>query len=239
MPDTLTVAISLVRDRLDEAGTSSGQWTDSNLRRWLWEGMKDVSRRANCNRDTIDVTATASINEYVLSTGNQPSILRIYRCEWLPGGADTRRIPMTPSGYEAMDNIWWQQQDQAVGTPTFYTTWGRPPTLKLKIYPAPYQNSSFRLFVSRLPIPIDFTGATDNSTNIDLPEGWLECAYDYCEYMALRKDRDSRWQESLQAYEAKVDSMIRNVDNYMDSPEEVFFDSPTGPLPGWLTRFDW
>lgn len=212
MPTTLGTAAAAVRERLDES--SARQWTDVSIRRWLQEGAKDAARRTFALMDQLDVTLVANTAEYTLSATLGPQILQINQVEWLPGGSDTRRIALRGRNRENMPSVWGHSQEQTRGEPLFYTVWGNPPALKLRLYPAPSINSTARLFIARLPTPLLNDGTNDGS-NLDFPEGWVEILYDYCEYRALRKDEDPRWQESKQLYDENVQQMMTAADSYL------------------------
>ena len=62
------------------------------------------------------------------------------------------------------------------------------------LYPTPSYAGTISLHYYRLP-----TAPSSDSDTLDLPVGWEDCAYLYAEYLALRRDRDPRWQEALQA----------------------------------------
>lgn len=212
MPTTLLIARTAIRERLDEL--TARQWDDTFLNRLINEGAKDAARKTFALMDQLDVTLIASTTEYTLTTGFGPNILQISQVEWLPG--DGRRVPLHGRTREAMPSVWGHSQEQTTGEPVFYTCWGNPPVLKLKLYPAPNINSTARLYIARLPTP-----AAADGTNLDFPEGWIEIIYDYVEYRALRKDRDPRWQESKALYDAGVSDMLLAADNYLSTNREI------------------
>lgn len=210
MATTLATALLAVRERLDEA--TAREWGDVPLRRWLMEGSRDVARKTFALFDQVDVALTLNVPEYTAPT----NILHIHMAEWLPG--DGRRIPMLGRSREAMP--WGPSQDQMISNPVYYTWWGFPPTLKIKVYPVPYINSTLRLFVSRLPAVL-LTDGTNDGSNLDFPEGWIEVLYDYCEYRALRKDQDPRWQESKALYDEQIINMHQYAMTYIRDTGEV------------------
>lgn len=221
MPVTVATAVTTLRERLDE--TVAAQWTDVQLRRWLNEAIRDIARRTRHYRDTSTIPVVAATGEYTASE----DILHIFFAYFQPTGS-TQQIPLEPRAWEAMNNIWWNQQNQA-GYPSLFTTYGYSPTLKVKLYPVPSVAGSLLLHVARLPAVLDVTAG---SGNIDVATGWLEVAYDYAEYMALRKDRDPRWQESLQMYQEKVKGMI-DMGDHLNAPGE-FVQAGSGMYPSWL-----
>ena len=226
MAVTVATAVTTLRERLDE--TTAAQWTDVSLRRWLDEGIRDIARRTRHYWDTDTIDVAADDGEYTVAD----DVLHIKHVYFNPDGDTGRQIPLEPRAFEAMNQVWWDRQDQSSGWPVFFTTYGYAPTLTIKLFPVPSTDGTLTLHVARLPAALD---VTSGSGNIDVPTGWLEMAYDYAEYMALRKDRDPRWQEAFQMYEAKVQGII-DMGEYINAPGE-FVPTGSGVLPSWLT--DW
>ena len=222
MATTVTTAVESLRERLDE--TTAAQWTDQSLRRWLNEAIRDIARRTRHYWDTDTIAVVASTGEYTVSA----DVLHVHHVYFQPTG-ESRQIPLEPRAFEAMDSVWLDRQDADGGYPYVYTLFGHAPTLTLKLFPVPSLTGTLTLHVARLPAAIDIASG---SGNIDVPDGWLELAYDYAEYMALRKDRDPRWQESYQMYEKRVQEMIE-MGSYNTAPNE-FVWSGSGVLPSWL-----
>ena len=226
MATTVTTAVTALRERLDEA--TAAQWTDVQLRRWLNEGIRDIARRTRHYWATDTIAVTALDGEYTVAD----DVLHIKHVYFTPDGDTGRDIPLEPRAFEAMNQVWWDRQDQSSGYPVFFTTFGYAPTLTIKLFPVPSVDGDLTLHVCRLPAELDITAGTGN---IDAPTGWLEVAYDYAEYMALRKDRDPRWQEVYSMYEEKIQGMI-DMGEYINAPGE-FVPTGSGVLPSWLT--DW
>lgn len=231
MAMTDTQAVAELRDRLNE--TTAATWTDTQLLKFLNEALRDVARRTQCMTTQSTINVTANVNEYTLGS----DILRIFRVEYVPG--DGRRTPLTPRAYEAMDAVWWSDQDRQVSDPVFYTVWGNPPAAKLKVYPTPSLTTvnGFRLFYAKLPTVLA-TGAVAGVT-IDMAEGWIDLVLDYAEYLALRRDRQTDiMAEVLAQYERKIGDMMTGGLNdagagMIDANSEMTFDGPF-PLPRWL-----
>lgn len=228
MPTTVTTAITAIRERLDEP--TAAQWTDIQLRRWLNEGIRDIARRTfhYTDIDTIAIT--------VPSTGlyaAQSDVIRINNVYFTPTADPTRKMPLEPHAWEGLDQVWWDYQDRAMGDPFVFGVYGYAPTTMIKLYPVPTRAGTLTLHVARMPAVLDVTGGTGN---VDCPDAWLEVAYDFCEYMALKKDRQSEyWQSTFNLYEQKIQAMIDNGD-YLNAPGE-FIWAGANPLPRWLTDF--
>lgn len=227
MPTTLGAAVLAVRERLGEV--NARQWTDAILRRLIQEGMRDAVRRTFALFDQLDVTLTLNVAEYTLTTTTGPQILQIANVEYLPG--DGRKIPLHGRTREAMPSVWGHSQDQTTGEPVFYTTWGNPPNLKIRLYPAPNVNSTLRLFIVRLPNVLALDGTAD-ATNLDFPEGWVDVVYDYAEYRALRRGHDPRWQECKQLYDENIQQMLTAADTYMRDGAQIVRDDDW-----WVSRY--
>lgn len=225
MTTTVAAAVTALRDLLDE--TSPAQWSDVQLRRWLNEAIRDMARRTHAYDDVKTIAVTAQLGQYTVPA----DVLKI-NFMYFQQTNSSQQFPMEARAWEAMNNIWWDQQDTARGYPQIFTTYGMPPALMLKVFPVPSIAGSLRLHVARLPVEMDVAVGTGN---IEVPTAWLEVAYDYAEYKALRKDRDPRWQESLQLYEQKIEQMI-DLRDTINAPGEFVFNGQT-MLPSWLTNF--
>lgn len=226
MTTTVATAETALRERLDEPATS--QWTPTMLRRWLNEGIKDIARRTFHYEDvkTLAITGGANNGEYTVSADT----IRINNAYFNPTGF-TQKFPLQPRQWEGMDQIWYDQQDRAGGYPVVYAVRGYSPTLTLKMFPVPSMNGTLYMRVARMPATLDIAAGTGN---IDCPDHWMEVAYDYCEYMAKRKDRDPSWKEAHDLYEGKIADMINNGD-YLNAPDEVVWDGPYA-LDRWLVE---
>lgn len=229
---TGTEALAAIRAHLNEPVEAA--WLQTTLRTYLNEACRDIARRTLCLRDDDTIVGVAGTTEYVAPA----RILRIYRAEWRPGGADTRKIPLTAKAYGAMDAIWYSDQDTFQSEPIFYMTWGTSPALKFKVYPAPYQASTFELFVARLPVDIAVGGAND-ALALDLPTGWEEVAYSYVLYKAFTQHREfDISNEHLKRYEERIDDMITVIGDYTDTPQEIYGEAGRGwnNDPYWFAR---
>lgn len=227
MPTTVATAVTTLRERLDE--TTAAQWTDISLRRWLNEAIRDMARKTRHFKDTDTIAVTADDGEYTVAS----DVIHIYHVYYTPTG-QTVMMPLEARAFEAMDSVWGGYQNQGGGYPAVWTTFGFAPSLTIKLFPVPSVAGSLTLHVARLPAALDVTSGTGN---IEVPEAWLELAYDYAEYMALRKDRDPRWQESLQMYEQNIQQMI-DMGEYQNAPGE-FVWSGSGMQPAWLVDPSW
>lgn len=227
MPTTVATAVTALRERLDEV--TAAQWLEVQLRRWLNEGIRDIARRTHHYIDTDTIAVVVDTGEYTVAA----DVLRINHAYYTPTG-DTTRYPLIARAWEGMNQIWGSRSEQGGGYPAVFTTFGYSPNVKIKLFPTPSVAGSLYLHVARLPADLDITGG---SGNVDCPEGWIEVAYDYAEYMALRKDRDPRWEESYQMYQDKV-GVLLEAGSYINAPGEFIFDGG-GMVPTWLADPNW
>lgn len=226
---TVTELLLQVRGNLDEA--VAAQWSNSALKRWINEGNRDIARATKHFKDKLAVSTIASQSEYTLAA----NVLSVEHA-WYDDGS--RYMPMTPRQMEGMDQVWGADQNSRTGYPAFFTTWGFAPAITLKVFPAPVLSSkNIRLLISRLPAEITINDNPVDASVVETVSNWYDALVDYCEYRALRKDRDPRWQEAYQFYETKRDGLINNPD-YITANREVVADPMAGYLPAWLTSGD-
>jgi hypothetical protein len=225
MPVTLAQARVALRERLDEY--SARQWTDNMLDRWLHEGAKDIARRAEVLQDTATIAAVAGTQAYTLPD----DMVRIYRLAFNATG-DPTSYPLEARDFKTADAVWWTQQAVTQGTPALFTMWGVPGSVQAILYPTPAVGGTLTAHYYRLPLK-----AVDDTDELDLPEGWEDCAYAFAEHLALRQDRDQRWQESKAMYEELLSELVRLTQHHTDQPSNPM----VGGLPmvnGWLYEFD-
>jgi hypothetical protein len=224
--------LNQVRIRLDEVGPDGneygmeGQWRNTQLRRWVNEGMRDLARKTHYLMGTKTITLTASTAEYTVDS----AVLGIYHAFYVPG--DGRRVPLTPRPFNALDQIWGDSQNTHIGEPAIYTTLGMSPVMKIRFYPVPSVTSTtVDLRCSLLPTEKNVTGTGDTDA-LELPEAWVDVVVDYCEYNALRKDQQQRWMEAKALYDEKVANMAVAIEGATIAQEMVF--DGTYPVPGWI-----
>lgn len=224
--ETLLELRTSVRDRLAESIAS--QWLDPMLNRWINEGLQDVARRTETLQDWTDIAATVGLQQYTLPS----NIIRVYRTEWRPTSGQVN--VMEYRDFNNMDSVWWGSQTTAQSTPVLFTMWGFPPTLKMIVYPSPASAGSFRVYHYRLPAVL----ASDTAI-AEIPEGWTDLVVSYCEYMALRRDRDPRWQEAKSLYEQSVEQMLDMTRRWTDQAGMIDTDSGTPLLHPFITDPGW
>ncbi len=226
---TATEILAEVRDIIDEP--TAAQWTDVQLRKWINEGNRDLARSTRHIKATVTVTVVADTGTYAV-----PGTTIAIEHAWYNDVPGTRHIPLVPQHMESMDGVRgydWTRE----GTPQFYTTQGFAPSLNILVYPVPtVDDDQLILYVSRLPVEIA-TDGTDDGNTLEIPPAWYDALADYCEFKALRRDRDPRWQEAFSQYQAKRDALQNNPD-YLPINRGMIADPVSGYQPQWLVEFD-
>lgn len=217
-----------IRDMLDEP--AAAQWTDDMLGRWINQGARDLARSTRHLKGSKTIAVTGGDGEYSLTE----DVIAVEHCYWTADG-DTRKIPLHPKHWEGMDQVWGAWQNQESSNPVYFTVVGMSPTAIIKLYPTPSGDGDLFLMVSQLHTEIAIPvvgGAT-----ADVPRLWYDAITDYVEYKALRRDRDQRWSEALDAYNQKRDALMNNVDFLAVNREVV--PTPSGHyMDAWLVSMD-
>lgn len=221
MTTTLTLLLADVRDHLDEA--TANQWTDAMLTRWINEGLKDIARRAEVIQDRATIPALVGVQEYTLPV----DMHRVYRVEYQRTG-DNQKYSLEYKDFNNLDAVWWTSQGITEGTPMYFTMWGMPPAAKVVIYPKPSSAGSFTVFYYRQPATLVSGGDV-----AEIPSGWESLVVLYCEYMALRRDADPRWQEAKSLYESGYNDLYELTRRWSDQAGSVEV-AGGGMVPGWL-----
>lgn len=223
--DTLATVRTRVRVRIDEP--SARFWADTDLNQWINEASRDIARRTETLQDVAYIDSVSGTQQYTLTS----STLRVYRVEWSRNGVPTGStiMPLEYKDFGSMDSVWWTAQRTSRGDPFWYTLWGFPPSLGLAVYPTPdvTVTQAFKVFYYRLPI----TAASDSDL-VEVTDGWKDLIDDYCEFSALRKDSDPRWQDAKQLYEQKLELMLDSTRRWTDQSDSI--QGGGGMVPRWL-----
>jgi len=218
-----------IRSRLDEP--SPQFYPDTELRRWINQGARDVARRTETLQTTADIPLTAGQQQYTAPA----DVLRIYRVEYRDTG--NRVYGLEYRDYANADSVWWTAQLTVQSIPQMWTAWGFPPTLKIVLYPIPGNTgTSLRVFYYQAPADLALDGTAANTT-VPIPTGRDELIVDFAEYMALRKARDQRWQEAKAIYDEKVQSMIDQTRRWTD--QAGTYDQTGTLLHPFIWNEDW
>lgn len=225
MTQTLTNLLADVRAHLDES--TATEWSDTDLTRWINEGLRDVSRHTETIQDTATIAASVGVQQYALPV----TALRIYRVEWRPTSG-SRIVAMEYRDFNNMDAVWWESQTSIQSQPYYFTMWGFPPSLNMVVYPTPSETGAFKVFYYRVPATL-----TSGSDVAEIPEGWSDLVVLYCEYIAQRRDRDPRWQEAKALYDAQLEAMLEMTRRWSDQAGMIVAEN--GPLPYWIVGEDY
>lgn len=225
MSKTQSALITAVRERLNEP--TANHYTDPELRRWINDGAKDLCRRTEILQTRREIPVESGTREYTLPD----DVIRVYRATYTPDGSNQSVYPLEYRDFNNMDAVWWTQQAVTSSTPHLFTMWGYPPALKLILYPIPSEAGTVELFYYSLPAELA-TDGTAADTALGIPEGWDDPVVDFAEYMALRKDRDPRWQEAKALYEEHVATLYDLSRRWSDQAGMITPDAPM--LPAWL-----
>lgn len=223
MSSTLKMLRDDLRDRLDEL--DARQWTDAQLSKWINEGARDLTRRTECLRDRWTTPTVIGTQEYTGPT----DLIRLHRVEYQ--AADDQTHALEYRDFQNMDSVWWSSQKTAEGTPLYYTTWGMPPNFKIVLFPTPAAVGTIRCFYYRLSAT-----ALDDTTTVEVPEGWEDAVVTYAEMMAMRRDGNPAWQESKGLYEEKLSDLLVTAQRYGDQAGMIDTFNGSGGLPGWLVN---
>lgn len=217
-------AIARARSRLDEV--TARFWTDAELLVWLNEAVRDVARRSETFQTQTTIAVVAGDQDYNLPA----DLLRLTRVEFVETG-DTSVYTLDYRDINNMDEVWWTRQADRQGRPAFYTMWGGVPVIAVKLWPVPETTGELRVWYYGIPgeISIGLLGES-----VYVANGWEDLVIDYMEYLALRKQRDSRWQEAKQLYEEKITGLIEKTRRWTDQGGVMSYGTNPGYLPSWL-----
>lgn len=230
MATTMSAFLTGIRERLRE--TSASTWTDTQLRRYAMEACREVARRTKCFEKTTTVSVSANTRTYTAPTDMLIDGLK--GAYYTPTG-QSQLYPVEYRDIKSLDHLWLM--NQAIDTsamPTMMTIWGVVPTASIILYPVPTTAGTLTLYYYRLPTDYwapSYAAASDASNSIDIPEGYIDLVYDGAEYMALRNDRDARWQEAKALFDDKLQQMIYDAGSHSREPQ--FLTPYRGPMPPW------
>lgn len=218
-----------VRERVDES--TSHMWEDTELRRWINDGARDVARKTETLLTTQTIDGVVGTASYTMPT----DIIRVHRVEWITEAGD-QIYPLEYRDYNSADSVWWTQQNQTEGIPVIFTMWGFPPTLQLILYPVPVDVGTIKIYYYRLPTELTLDGS-ESDQSVEIPEGWHDVIADYVEYRALRKDRDPTWTEAKQLYDEHVLDLNTTTRRWID--EAGMITTENSFVPAWLYSFEY
>lgn len=227
MTMTLALALTNLRDRLNEP--SEGVWLDPALRRYINEGMREVSRRSEGLRAVATIAVVIADDGEVAAPADTVRISpNVY---WIPDG-DTQRIPLEYCDLAYLDRIWGSRQD-TTGTPDYWTTTGFGATLTIQLYPVPSTDGDLRVHYYRFAVELA-TDGTDDTELLDVPAGWEDTVVDYAAYRAyLAKHMTDMAQSALADFSTHLQGLIEATTRYTDSATAMIQDRQSSDWFGY------
>lgn len=220
MTATLASLTTDVQNRLQDVNAKF--WSAAMITTWINEGLIDIARRAEVLEDVLTVPAVVGTRQYPCPT----NMLRLHRVEFQV--STTNIYVMEGRTLGEMDSIWGLNQVQQQAYPSYYAIWGFVPNAKIYVYPSPSQSGQFNLWCYRLPATL-----VSGSDVAEVPEGWQSLVVEYCEYIALLRDNDPRYQVAQQIYETHLQSLIEFTRHHYDQQQYV----SQGPMNSYMGYF--
>lgn len=222
--------VTSIRERLDEA--TAGEWSDTEIRRWINLGVKDVCRET----EVLDTFVSFPVVAGATGHAGPNDMIRCSHVDWVPDDSSGNVYPLEWRDFNAMDPIWYANREISGSRPQFFTITGFVPSSQFLIYPIANADGNLNIKYYRLPADLTLDG-TEGEAHLDLPEGWDDAVANYAEYMALRKDRDPRWQEAKSLYD-ETKQTLHGLSRFLsDQPGQVVPVANHGGLPAWLTEW--
>lgn len=217
---TLTLALLNLRDRLDEP--TAGFWTDAQLRRYINEAARDLSRRSKAIRKEGTVTIVAGTQDYSLSSLAFAELSPT--AHFTPTGI-SQKYPVEYKDLAVMNNIWGVNQAVNRGDPAWWTTTNTsPPNLSIRLYPVPSRGGALTIRYFALATELATDGSADASS-VDCPAGWEDTLLDYAEYRAYIQARKPDMATlALQRYDNNYLGLVETADRFVDAPGEIMYD---------------
>jgi hypothetical protein len=220
MTITQSAAIEQVRARLAEE--TPGFFTDSQIRAWLNDGVREVARRSLWKRTSSSVSVVAGTQFYTAPS----TAIQISRVEY-KASTSNAIYPLEYRDINAMDVVWGINQSIGRGTPEYYTLVSANP-LSIELCPTPGVGGTLKVYYYAMPTDLTVNANTDAATNLDVPVGWEDLPVEWATGMGFRKSRD------VNAYQLAVAVFAQQLDRLTEMATR-YTDSPTGIVPdyGW------
>lgn len=217
---TLSAVRTDVQYRITDA--TGKFWSATMLNLWINQAMKDIARRAEILETTDDIAVSAGDRQYDLPL----DIFRIHRVEFVISSSNI--YVLEPRDIHEMDAIWGVNQTQQMSFPSYYTTWGiMGIDCQIYLYPSPSQAGTLKVWSYRLPATV----ANDGDV-CEVPVGWEDLIPLYCEYIALRRDNDPRWEDAKSIYEQEMANLVDMTRSHHDQAHWI--TSPAMNQAPWL-----
>jgi hypothetical protein len=198
---TLGELRTLVRTRLDEP--SEVYWSDDDLNDFLNEATREIARRALNLESQETFTVHGGQAEYGQADHGLTSLIMVNVLYYQPTG-NTMRYPLQYTDVNNGNAIpWFSTQDQTQAIPELFTAWGVVPDLKFTLYPTPSQDGECFIFYWRYPTTMVADGDV-----AEIPTGWHDLAVTYACYLGMLRDRDQRFAQYFQKFDADITYLI-------------------------------
>lgn len=225
---SLEVLRADVRSHVDES--LQAFWTETELDRWINEALRDISRRTETLQAVKLIRAETGVTQYDAPA----NMLRIYRVEYRQSASNI--VPLEFRPLHDMDDVWYRSRSGG-GSPQWWSFWGFPSDqdrAQLYVYPSPSETveEGIAVFYYRLPNVL-----VSDTQIADISAGWEDLVPLYVEVLCLRKDKDRRWKDAYDLYEARIGDMIAMTRQPTDQMQ-YFSGGGGGGIPGWLSGND-
>lgn len=223
MAVTLGEARAAIRERLDEP--NEGQWTDTDLDRWINEAVRKIAREAETIEDTDTVSTTAAVQDYP----GPADAFRLHRVVWRPSGSN-QVYPLEPRTLHTLDAVAYTHLEITRSIPAYYAAFKRP-AMTIRLYPTPSVNGQLEIVYYRTPAD----AASDSDSLDGIPEGWHDVVYDYVEFRALRRARDPRYVDAKMNFDENMGRLINFTRHWTDQAVGQIVPAFNG---GWYDDYD-
>lgn len=227
-----------LRERLGES--TAAAWTDTELDRWLLEGVREIANRTEFHKEVVEQNVAA--NEFRVLLSSSLSVQRVHKAEWVPvedaataeaGGATHQVYRLEYQNISTMDAIRGSGQLLSDGVPAYYALWGVTGTaLTVVLYPRPAAAGTLRVHAYTVPA----APATDG-TEVELPMGWEHLALQYGEYRALVRDKDERYQIAKTEFEDSIKQYKVMFSSHTDETDQI--QAWGSGATGWQYDLEW
>lgn len=206
-----------VRSHVDEQ--TAIFWEDTELDRWINEGLREVARRSETLQKQRSYTVENGKEAYPLPD----DMLRIYRVEYKR--TTDHIMPLEFRPFNEMDSVWGYSRTRTGGSPEFYSIWSYPGSGGQGLYVTPVPSETLsdglRVFYYALPKQV-----VEDEDVAEIPAGWEDLIPLYVEYTARRKEAsDNRWQEAKGLFEERLKEMLKTTRNWSDQQNFMVGDN--------------
>ncbi len=194
------------------------RWQDVDLDRYINLGCSDIAKL-----EVLQATATIAVAANAGEVTAPSNCIRVHRVDFQATGSD-HSVNLDYKDFHNNQAVQWTTNSS--GMPSFFTAWGTPGAVKIKLYPMAGFAGNLFLHYYKLP-----DVAAEETDVLDIPAGWDQAVISHAEYLALRADRDPRWQEAHAQYTELLGAMHDLTRRHTDQAGEIV---GTDGEPFWL-----